>query len=167
MLKGRFLFCNGCYLFYLRKIYYDIYLRIYDLLYSCVKMYFMRKYFTVLFLLFSFCSLGLSAKKAKTVYVFGASFSFSDSIVYFTEVQKIDSVVFDKEHNFLPDRQHYSSELADYMSLKENKPGRTSALYYSKKLSTVRKKEAKLKRKLLKKNKTVLYLGNKFSFTRP
>ena len=114
------------------------------------------------------CSVGAyAAKKPKTVYVMGVSFSFSDSVVYFTEVQKMDSIVFREDHNFLPDRQHYSYELSNFMANNENMPGRTSALFYAEKLSKLRKQEAKLKKKLLKKNKTVLYLGSKFSFTRP
>lgn len=107
------------------------------------------------------------AKKTKTVYLLGVSYSFSDSIVYFTEIQKMDSVFFDSEHKFLSNRQHYSYELTDFMAFKENMPGRPSALFYAKRLSALQKKEAKLKKKLLKKGKAVMYLGNKFSFTRP
>ena len=128
----------------------------------------MKKYSFAIILLLMLCSVAAFAdKKPKTVYVMGVSFSFSDSIVYFTEIQKMDSIVFKEEHKFLPDRQHYSYELSDYMANFENMPGRTSALFYAEKLSKLRKKEAKLKKKLLKHNKAVMYLGSKFSFTRP
>lgn len=128
----------------------------------------MKKYSFFIILLLMLCSVGAyAAKKPKTVFVMGVSFSFSDSIVYFTEIQKMDSIVFKDGHNFLPDRQHYSYELTDFMAINENMPGRTSAVFYAEKISKLRKKEAKLKKKLLKKNKAVLYLGSKFSFTRP
>ena len=128
----------------------------------------MKKYSVVAILLMLLCCCTVCmAKKPKSIYVLGVSYSFSDSIVYFTEIQKIDSVVFDAEHKMLPNRQHYSYELTDYMAFKENMPGRPSALFYAKKLSTMQKKEAKIKKKLLKKNKAVMYLGNKFLFTRP
>ena len=128
----------------------------------------MKKYSVVTMLLMLFCCCAVCvAKKPKSVYMLGVSYSFSDSIVYFTEIQKMDSIVFDADHKMLPNRQHYSYELTDYMAFKENMPGRPSALFYAKKLSSLQKKEAKLKKKLLKKNKAVMYLGNKFSFTRP
>ena len=128
----------------------------------------MKKYSIVAVFMMLFCCCAVfAAKKPKTIYMLGVSYSFSDSIVYFTEIQKIDSIVFDAEHKFLPNRQHYSYELTDFMAFKENMPGRPSAVFYSKKLSAMQKKEAKLKKKLLKKNKAVMYLGNKFSFTRP
>ena len=120
----------------------------------------------VLLLLSSLCS-AQSKRGNDVVYILGASISVTDSIVYFTEIQKIDSIVFDAEHKLLPNRQHYSYELTDYMAFKENMPGRPSAVFYTHKLSSLQKKEAKLKKKLLKKNKAVMYLGNKFSFTRP
>ena len=127
----------------------------------------MKRYSIVAIFMMLLCCAVFAAKKPKTIYMLGVSYSFSDSIVYFTEIQKIDSIVFDAEHKFLPNRQHYSYELTDFMAFKENRPGRPSAVFYSKKLSAMQKKEAKLKKKLLKKNKAVMYLGNKFSFTRP
>lgn len=102
------------------------------------------------------------------VYVMGASFSFSDSIVYFTEVQFIDSVKLEKGTKFLPDRQHYAYELKDYMTFNENMPGRISVILFSKKESSLKKKEVKLKGRLeRKRGLMVRYLGDKFKFTRP
>ena len=124
----------------------------------------------LLLLLLIFCAPAFAAKKKKpcSVYVMGVSYCFTDSTVYFTEIQQMDSIVFGEGgYDFLPARQHYSYELSDYMAEKEGMPARTSALLYSKKLSKLQKKEAKLKKTLLKKNMNVLYLGNKFSFTRP
>ena len=40
----------------------------------------------------------------KPVYVFGVGASFKDSVVYFTEVQLVDSVALDK-NGFLPERE--------------------------------------------------------------
>ena len=128
----------------------------------------MKKYSFAVMLLMLFCCCAVCvAKKPKTVYLMGVSYSFSDSIIYFTEIQKMDSIVFDAPHKLLPNRQHYSYELTDYMAFSENMPGRPSALFYAKSLSAMQKKEAKLKKKLLLKKKAVMYLGSKFSFTRP
>lgn len=104
--------------------------------------------------------------KAVTVYVWGASMSFSDSIVYFTEIQKVDNVVL--KNGFLPNRQFYAYELKDYMNFKENMPGRISVIYFDEKRSDMEKKEQKIKKRLVEKEgKTVRYLGDKFMFTKP
>ena len=105
-------------------------------------------------------------KKVVTdVYVWGVSLSFSDSIVYFTEIQHVDGAII--EDKFLPNRHMYSYELKDYMSFEEGMPGRTSFIYFSDKRSDLEKKEQKVKKKLVERQgKTVRYLGEKFKFTK-
>ena len=104
--------------------------------------------------------------KEVPVYIMGASMSFSDSIVYFTEIQKFDAVVL--ENGFLPHRQYYAYELKDYMSFEENMPGRISVIYFDEKLNKLEKKEQKIKKHLMEKEgKTVRYLGDKFKFVKP
>ena len=54
------------------------------------------------------------------------------------------------------------------MSFKEDMPGRTSVILFSKKKQTLEKRVEKIKQRLVKKNgKTVRYLGDKFKFTKP
>lgn len=104
--------------------------------------------------------------KEVPVYILGASVSFSDSIVYFTEIQKLDNVVL--ENGFLPHRQYYAYELKDYMSFEENLPGRISVVYFDEKRSKLEKKEQKIKKHLMEKeNKIIRYLGDKFKFVKP
>lgn len=105
-------------------------------------------------------------KKVETeVYVWGVSLSFSDSIVYFTEIQRVDGAVV--EDKILPNRHLYSYELKDYMSFEEGKPGRTSFIYFANKRAKLEKKEAKIKKRLTERQgKTVRYLGDKFKFTK-
>ncbi len=101
----------------------------------------------------------------KEVYVWGVSLSFSDSVVYFTEIQHVEGAVL--ENDFLPNRHMYSYELKDYMSYEEGKPGRTSFIYFSEKRSKLEKKEQKVKKRLVERQgKTVRYLGDKFKFTK-
>ena len=60
---------------------------------------------------FTLCSAFTMKKdKEKPVYVFGIAASFNDTIVYYTEVQLLDSVLLDKD-GFLPDREVYSYQL--------------------------------------------------------
>ena len=110
----------------------------------------------------------LSAKEKKDfVYLFGVSYSYSDSTVYFTEVIPMEGVELESYNRILPNRQHYAYELKDYMNFKEGKPGRISAIYFSNKKKKVEKTELKLKKRILKKGGSVRYLGDKFTFTRP
>ena len=105
-------------------------------------------------------------KKVKTeVYMFGVSLSFTDSVVYFTEIQHMEGAII--ENNMLPNRHLYAYELKDYMSYEEEKPGRTSFIYFSDKRSKLEKKELKIRKRLLYNGeKTVRYLGSKFKFTK-
>ena len=105
-------------------------------------------------------------KKIQTeVYVWGVTLSFSDSVVYFTEVQRVEGAII--ENGFLPNRHLYSYELKDYMSYEEGMPGRTSFIYFSDKRSKLEKKEQEVKKQLVEaQGKTVRYLGDKFKFTK-
>lgn len=104
--------------------------------------------------------------KQVSVYILGASISFSDSIVYFTEIQKLDSVVL--ENGFLPHRQYYAYELKDYMNFNESMPGRISMIYFDEKLNRLEKKEHKIKKHIMEnEGKIVRYLGSKFKFVKP
>lgn len=132
----------------------------------------MRKYlFILLLILVSTVAVARDKKddkKAKevSVYILGASTSFSDSIVYFTEIQKIDAVVL--ENGFLPHRQYYAYELKDYMNFEKNMPGRISVIYFDEKRNKLEKKEHKIKKHLMEKeNKIVRYLGDNFKFVKP
>lgn len=126
------------------------------------------KRFLTFFIVLVVSTAAMLAKNDKkdVVYIFGASISFSDSTVYFTEIQEIEGVKLTK--GFLPHRHMYAYELKDYMNFKEDMPGRTSVIFFSEKRSSLEKKEAKVKRRLVEREgKTVRYLGDKFIFTKP
>ena len=118
--------------------------------------------------IFSVCSLQAKNDEKKEVYMFGVSFSLTDSVVYVTEIMHVDGAQIDERTGFLLHRNYYSTELKDYMNLQEDMPGRTSVVFYSDKRSKLEKKEAKLKKRLTgKQGKTVRYLGDKFKFIKP
>ncbi len=134
----------------------------------------MKKSLFILFLALSALFSTASAKgdkdkeKVEAVYLFGASFSLSDSVVYFTEIMPVEGAMLDEKTKFLLHRQYYAYELKDYMNFQENMPGRTSAVYFSTKRSKLEKTEARLKKKLVEKDgRTVRYLGDKFKFVKP
>lgn len=129
----------------------------------------MKKNYIFLLLALFGAVLSVSAKKDKDVaYLFGVSYAYNDSIVYFTEVQPVEGIKLKSHSRILPDRQHYAYELKDYMNFTEGKPGRISVIYFAKSRKKLEKVEAKVKKKILHKdNRTVRYLGDKFRFTLP
>lgn len=80
------------------------------------------------------------------VYVFGLSASFTDSLVYFTDIQTLDSAWVEKKTGFLQDRDQYSYQLRDYLSTKLQQPHRTCIVFYSQKLEKLQKKLQKVRR---------------------
>lgn len=130
----------------------------------------MKKTFIIFVLAFfaTVSAVQAKGKEEKAVYMFGASFSFSDSVVYFTEIMPVEGAKLDTKTKFLLHRQYYAYELKDYMNFQENMPGRTSVIYFSEKRSKLEKQEAKIKKRLVEKEgKTVRYLGDKFKFVKP
>ena len=62
-------------------------------------------------------SLSIQAKnEMKKAYIFGFASSFNDSIVYFTDIQEIDSAWFTSKSHFLVSRENYSYQLRDYLN---------------------------------------------------
>lgn len=70
------------------------------------------------------------------VYIFGFSASFTDSLVYMTNIQRLDSAWVDTKTDFLIDRPIYSDQLQSYLEAKglEN---RTCVVFFN-----VKKKKA-------------------------
>lgn len=102
------------------------------------------KSISILFLLFIMTSAFTMRKgDLKPVYVMGVSLCFGDSVVYFTDIQQIDSVRLTKE-GFLPSREGYSDQLKNYLESKDGKLNHTCITYFSEKKATLQKKASKL-----------------------
>ena len=93
--------------------------------------------------------LKLKSKVIKTIYLYGVGFSAVDSVVYFTDEQRLDSMVIEKKTNFLERRAVLSEQLANYLvSIGESKY--TAAIIYDtnlKKLDKAYLKHAKYYKK--------------------
>lgn len=115
-------------------------------------------------------STGAYAKKVKkNLYVFGCSASFTDSLVYITEVQVIEGADYDKKTKMLENRDAYSSQLKQYCADKRNQPHRTCLVMFSDNEKDITKKRNKLKTLYTVKSPgkyDVRYISNdEFSFT--
>ena len=93
-------------------------------------------------------------KKTQPVYAFGISASFTDSIVYYTEIQVLDSVSLTSD-GFLPKREAYSYQLKNYLENK-GEANRTCMIYFSDSQKKVASEFDKISSKY-KKNKAVSF----------
>lgn len=95
------------------------------------------------------CSAFTMKNKEKPVYVFGLAASFTDTIVYYTEIQLLDSVYLTKD-GFLPQRDLYSYQMKNYLEYEKDKPYYTCMIYFSENKSKLTKEASKLKNKYQK-----------------
>ena len=102
-----------------------------------------------------FGSSNLSAQNVKVphTYMFGFVASFNDSTVYFTNIQKIDSVWVSKKKQFLAGRNQYSFQLRNFFTEKRNLPNRTCVVIANLDRKKLEKKYIKMKNKYLVKSK--------------
>lgn len=96
-------------------------------------------------------STGASAKNrfVDKIYAFGIAASFNDSVVYFTDVQQVDSVWLENKTNFLVDRSSYSYQLRDYLARK-GEQHRTCIFVYALNVKDITKKYLSMKNKYVK-----------------
>lgn len=103
-------------------------------------------------------------KKEKAIYAFGVSASFSDTLVYFTTIQKLPGAKLDKK-GFLEDRALYGYELKDFLS-QIGMMHRTNILFFDLDRSKLQKKLNKLQTKYLQKKTEIQILEEtEFKFT--
>lgn len=98
----------------------------------------------VLTTLFTLCS-AFTMKKVKeqNVYAYGVAASFNDTVVYYTEIQLLDSVKLDK-NGFLPGRELYSVQLRNHVEYQLLKPRYTCMIYFSDNLEKLQKNAQKV-----------------------
>ena len=114
------------------------------------------------------CSAFTTKEKEKPVYVFGVGASFKDSVVYFTEVQLVDSVVLDG-NGFLPQREVYAYQMKNFLEYQKGKADYTCAIYFSENRLKLEKEASKVRKQYEKGNTYVLENVKvvDFSFKKP
>ena len=119
-------------------------------------------------LVFTLCSaFSMKKEKEKQVYAFGVAASFNDTIVYYTEIQMLDSVVLDKR-GFLPQRELYSYQLKNYLEYELAKLDYTCMIYFSENKNKLQKEASKVKGKYVKGNLKLQPIApSDFSFKKP
>ena len=120
-----------------------------------------------LLLVFIMCSaFSMKKKDDKQVYIAGVSASFKDSLVYFTDIQLVDSVILDK-NKMLPQRQQYSYQLKTYLESKLGQSNRTCFIYFDSNKTKLEKSIKKMKDKYQKSGKSIIrQVDLEFKFTK-
>lgn len=85
-------------------------------------------------------------KMIPRIYMFGFAASFSDSTVYFTNVQAVDSAWIDSKSKFLLGRDNYSLQLKNMLANKMSQPNRTCIVSFGEKRKDVEQKLLKMKK---------------------
>ena len=113
------------------------------------------KHLTLAIALMAFGSSNVSAQNVKVpqAYMFGFVASFNDSTVYFTNIQKVDSVWVAKKKHMLAGRSQYAYQLREFFTQKRNMPNRTCVVMANVDRKKLEKKYIKMKNKYLVKSK--------------
>ena len=116
---------------------------------------------------FTICSAFTMKSKNKPVYAFGVAASFSDTVVYYTDIQLLDSVSL-KNNGFLPQRDLYSYQLKNHVEYELNKPNYTCMIYFSETKKKLEKEMSKVIGKYKKSHLHLQVLDQKsFRFVKP
>ena len=119
-----------------------------------------------LFLVCMMCSAFTMKDKTNGMYIVGVSASFTDSVIYFTEVQFVKNLLLGSD-KLLEMRSYYSDQLDEYLESDKGLKNRTSFVYYNTKKEKLEKVIKKMKDKYRKEGKSVLRdLGSDFKFVR-
>lgn len=129
------------------------------------------KYIKILFavaLAFVLCTAFTSKSKEKPVYAFGVAASFNDSVVYYTEIQQLDSVELTKS-GFLPRRDLYAYQLKNHVEYQEHKSDYTCMIYFAESKKKLSKEASKIKGQYTKDKgmKLQLIKADAFTFKKP
>lgn len=106
---------------------------------------------------FAVNEISAKGKVVPDVYIFGFSASFQDSIVFVTEIQKLDSAWIDTKTKFLMSRENYSYQLKNYLSKTYQMPHRTCIVMFATKKKDIEKKYAQLMNKYVANKKNIKY----------
>ncbi|MCC8187840.1 MAG: hypothetical protein LIP08_10175 [Bacteroides sp.] len=107
-------------------------------------------------------------KVLKPVYIFGIAASFTDTVVYYTDIQLLDSVHLNG-HGFLPQRELYSYQLKNYLEYDKQIPNHTCMVYFANNRSDLDKQYSRVMNKYKKSSDQVLELidPKEFQFKKP
>ena len=99
------------------------------------------------------------------IYMFAASFSLLDSVLYVSDIQKVDKVIVNNKW-FVKERSAFEAQFTEYVSSHTNGSQITS-IYFSEKQKRVERNKARLLKRNGKKNRFYLVEEKDFRFSNP
>lgn len=99
------------------------------------------------------------------LYMFAASFSLLDSVLYVSEISEVDDVTVNNKW-FIKDRSNFESQFTDHVKT-GNDDSMLTSVYFSEKEKKVAKRRSRLVKRNAKKNKFLLIKVSDFTFSRP
>lgn len=107
----------------------------------------------------------LTAKpKQKKVYMFGFSASFTDSLVFMTDIQLIDSAFVDDKTKFLEGRSLYAGQFRYYVENSQQIPNTTCVVFFNEKKKNIESEYMDLRKKYEKDKGLILKVLNSSQF---
>ena len=101
------------------------------------------------------------------VYLFGVRQQLTDSVVYLTFINEVDSFDLAKKTKFLPFRSEFSLQLKEYMEGTLHKDHQTTVVFYSASRKKLSKKYYKIKKRYLDNPYTKIVPIDGFKFRHP
>jgi len=101
------------------------------------------------------------------VYIFGVSQQLTDSVVYITFINEVDSLDLMKKTKFLPFRSEFSLQLKEFMEGTLKKDHQTTCVFYSTSRKKLSKKYYKIKKRYLDNSYTKIVPLDNFQFRHP
>lgn len=115
------------------------------------------KYLGLLFCALLCVGTSMTAKVERTtVYMFGFSAAFTDSVAYITDIQQLDSAYIETKTDFLMSRSVYSGQLQTYLETLKGMPDCTCAIFFNTKKSKLIEEYNKVKKRYEKNGSVIL-----------
>lgn len=108
-------------------------------------------------------------KGAGKIYIFGVCQQLTDSVVYITSINQVDSIDLGKKTKFLPFRSEFSLQLKEYMEGTLQRRNQTACVFFSTNRKKLSKKFYKIKKRFLDNTYTKLVMleSERFMFKHP
>ena len=110
----------------------------------------LMKYIILSALLLAAMAIDAKPLKTNSLYMFGFSASFKDSVVYVTDIQQVEGAWIDHKTKFLLGRDQYSIQLKEYLEQSLQQQGRICMVIFATKKKEAEKKYLKLMKKYTK-----------------
>ena len=108
-------------------------------------------------------------KGSGEVYVFGVSQALTDTVVFVTTINRVDSLDLERRTKFLPFRSEFSLQLKQFMEGQMGLKHQTACVFYSASRKKLSKKFYKIKKRYLddKDKRLVMLDEQRFVFKHP